>query len=63
MMKFIVDECTGPAVAAWLRSKNYEVFSVFDQSRGMDDAHIIQKARAEGWVLITTSSWCDPASA
>ncbi len=34
-MRFLVDECTGPAVAAWLRNQNHNVFSVFDQARGM----------------------------
>ena len=52
-MRFIVDECTGPAVATWLRTQNYEVFSVFEQSRGMNDEEIIQKAASENWVLIT----------
>jgi len=40
-MRFIVDECTGPFVAAWLRDQNYEVFSVFEDSRGMNDNDII----------------------
>lgn len=52
-MRFLVDECTGPAVAAWLRDQNHDVFSVFDQARGMDDDDIIQKALDEQWVLIT----------
>ena len=40
-MRFFVDECTGPAVADWLRQQNHEVFSVFEQSRGMNDEDII----------------------
>lgn len=52
-MRFIVDECTGPAVAAWLREKNHEVFSVFDEARGMDDDDIIRKALDEKWILVT----------
>ena len=52
-MRFLVDECTGPAVAAWLREQNHEVFSVFEQSRGMNDEGIIQKAYSEKWILIT----------
>ena len=43
-MRFLVDECTGPAVAAWLREQNHEVFSVFDEARGLDDDEIIRKA-------------------
>ena len=52
-MRFLVDECTGPTVASWLRDQNHDVFSVFDEARGMDDDDIIQKAFDEQWVLIT----------
>lgn len=52
-MRFLVDECTGPAVAHWLRQQGYEVFSVFEQARGMRDEAIIQKAVSENWILIT----------
>ncbi len=52
-MRFLVDECTGPKVASWLRDQKHEVFSVFDEARGMDDDRIIQKAFAEDWILIT----------
>lgn len=52
-MRFLVDECTGPAVARWLRDQRHDVFSVYEQSRGMDDDDIIYKAFAENWILIT----------
>ena len=52
-MRFLVDECTGPAVAEWLRSQDHEVFSVYDEARGVDDTGIIRKAFAENWILIT----------
>ena len=52
-MRFLVDECTGPKVARWLSRQKHEVFSVFDEARGMDDEDIIQKAFAEDWLLIT----------
>ena len=32
-MRFLVDECTGPAVAKWLRSLHHDVFSVYDEAR------------------------------
>jgi len=32
-MKFLVDECTGPSVAAWLRDDGHEVFSVYEEAR------------------------------
>ena len=52
-MRFIVDECTGPGVAGWLREQKYEVFSVFDEAQGMADDDIIKKAREEDWIIIT----------
>ena len=50
-MRFIVDECTGTGVANWLKRQNYEVFSVFDEARGIDDDTIIEKAFKENWML------------
>ena len=52
-MRFLVDECIGPMVASWLKSQKHEVFSVFDEARGMDDEQVIQKAITERWILIT----------
>lgn len=52
-MRFLVDECTGPAVARWLREQKHEVFSVYDEARGMDDDDVIAKAYGEDWILIT----------
>jgi len=52
-MRFLVDECTGPAVARWLLGQGYEVFSVYEEGRGMADEEVIRKANEEGWVLVT----------
>jgi len=52
-MRFLVDECTGPAVAHWLREQKHKVFSVYEEARGLDDDVIIQKAFDENWILIT----------
>ncbi|MCS7260536.1 MAG: DUF5615 family PIN-like protein [Anaerolineae bacterium] len=52
-MRFLVDECAGPAVARWLRTQGYEVFSVYDEARGAEDDVLIAKAYAEDWILIT----------
>lgn len=52
-MRFLVDECTGPKVAAWLRGEGYEVFSVFDEAPGIEDDHLMQKAYDENWILVT----------
>jgi len=52
-MRFLVDECTGPKVARWLRARGHEVFSVFDDARGLQDVDVIRKAYADKWILIT----------
>lgn len=52
-MRFLVDECTGSKVAKFLRGNNHEVFSVFDESRGMTDDEVLTKAVNENWILIT----------
>ena len=52
-MRFLVDECTGPAVAKWLREQGHEVFSVFEEAQGIDDDAVIRKAREKDWILIT----------
>ena len=52
-MKFLVDECTGPAVARWLEQRGHDVFSVYDEARGIDDNKIIEIAQAEERILIT----------
>jgi len=52
-MKLLVDECTGPAVAHWLEQQGHDVFSVYDQARGIDDDRVIEIAQAEGRILIT----------
>ena len=53
-MRFIVDECAGPAVAEWLRGLGHEVLSVYDEARGISDDEILDKAVAETRILITT---------
>ena len=52
-MRFLVDECTGPAVAQWLRERGHDVFSVFEQGRGMDDDEVIHRASTENRILVT----------
>jgi len=53
-MRFLVDECAGPVLAVWLCEQGYEVFSVFDFARGVDDDSVIQKAYSENWILVTS---------
>ena len=52
-MRFLVDECTGPAVAQWLRQQNHDVVSVFDEIKGVDDKEVIKKANEQNRILIT----------
>lgn len=52
-MRFLVDECTGPAVAQWLLDQSHEVYSVYAESRGMTDDDILEKAYSEDWILVT----------
>ena len=52
-MRFLVDECTGPSVAKWLREQGHDVFSVFDEARGIDDDRVMEIAVSEKRILIT----------
>ena len=52
-MRFVVDECTGPKVADWLRKEGHEVFSIFDKARGLADSDVLEKALTENWIVIT----------
>jgi predicted nuclease of predicted toxin-antitoxin system len=52
-MRFLVDECTGPSVACWLREQGHDVFSVYEQARGADDDVVINRALADQRILVT----------
>jgi predicted nuclease of predicted toxin-antitoxin system len=52
-MRFLVDECTGKSVAHWLREQGHEVFSVYEEARGMTDDEILEKAYSENYILMT----------
>jgi len=47
-MRFLVDENVGPIVARWLRQQGHDVFSVYEQARGMDDDDILAKSFESG---------------
>ena len=53
-MRFLVDECVGPAVARWLREQGHDVYSVYDQARGTDDQTVVARAAKERRILITS---------
>ena len=52
-MRFLVDECAGLSLASWLREQSHEVFSIYDEARGMSDKDLLVKASLEGWIVIT----------
>lgn len=52
-MRFLVDECTGPAVARWLTEQGHDAFSVFDEAPGIPDREVIRRAYDERRILIT----------
>lgn len=52
-MRVLVDECAGPLVGRWLRDQGHEVFSVFDEARGISDEEVLNKAVSENRILIT----------
>lgn len=52
-MRFLVDESTGPRVAAWLVSQGHDVVSIYDSARGAADENIVQMAFTEDRILIT----------
>jgi predicted nuclease of predicted toxin-antitoxin system len=52
-MRFLVDECTGLGVAAWLRERGHDVFSAYEQAQGADDEALLRRAFAENRILIT----------
>ena len=52
-MRFMVDECTGPSVAQWLVDNGHDVFSVYEDARGISDDQIIQMAFSGDWILVT----------
>lgn len=53
-MRFLVDECAGPALARWLTARGHDVFSVFEQARGANDDSILEQSYREERILITT---------
>jgi hypothetical protein len=58
-MRFLVDECTGPAVAQRLRAQTHVVFSVYDEARGLANGSIFQNdahTRASFFFGWTTSA-------
>lgn len=53
-MKWLVDECTGPAIGRWLREQAYDVYSVGEQSPGWSDWQVLAHAVNEDRVSLPT---------
>lgn len=52
-MKFIVDECTGPTVAKWLKTEGHDSVSVSPDKKGISDKEVLKIAVTENRILIT----------
>jgi len=48
-----VDECTGPAVSAWLVGHRHDAVSIYQHERGWSDIEVLRKAVDESRILIT----------
>jgi predicted nuclease of predicted toxin-antitoxin system len=53
-VRFLVDECAGPALAAWLRAQGHATVSIYDESPGISDDEVVARAFAEDRILITS---------
>jgi predicted nuclease of predicted toxin-antitoxin system len=53
MPKFIVDECTGIAVAHFLRTQGFDAVSVSEESPQTSDLDILRRAVAEQRIVVT----------
>ena len=53
MPKFIVDECTGVAVAHFLRAQGFDVVSISEESPHISDLDILHRAVAEQRIVVT----------
>lgn len=52
-MRFVIDECTGPSVAVWVRARGHDVVSIYDESPQLPDHDILAFAVREDRVVIT----------
>ena len=52
-MRFLVNECTGPGVARWLRANGHDVISIHERNRGALDEDILAIAVSEERIVVT----------
>jgi predicted nuclease of predicted toxin-antitoxin system len=48
-----VDECTGPAVSAWLVGLQHDAVSISQDQSGLSDIEVLRKSVVESRILIT----------
>jgi predicted nuclease of predicted toxin-antitoxin system len=52
-VRFLVDECAGPALANWLREQGHDAASIYDDSPGIGDEQVLDRAVREDRILIS----------
>lgn len=52
-MRFLLDECVGPAVAMWLRNDGRDAVSIQDVEPGAEDEAVLNRAATEKRILVT----------
>lgn len=52
-MRFLVDECAGPRLAQWLAERGHDVASIYDESPGVSDEEVLERAFLQDRILIT----------
>lgn len=52
-MKFLIDESAGRSIASYLRSQGHDVASVQEESPGIEDARVCERANREQRVIVT----------
>lgn len=52
-MKLLVDESSGAALARHLRTSHHDVVFVGDETPGLPDAQVLERAHTEGRILVT----------
>ena len=56
-MKFLADMGLGRSTVAFLRAQGHDAVHLRDQGlQQLEDDEIVEKARAEGWVILTHPS-------
>ena len=52
-MKFLLDQCAGRQLAAWLREQGHDVLDAWEIGADPGDPALLERARMEGRVMVT----------